>query len=157
MVDYPHAITHPRCKVSCLGVPNNHASLLQPCFVKASPTIDKTVLGWKVDSSIVSLPSFCNIHHLHYMRISCCKEVTLKTRPQISYVLVSEVHQNDCSYVLNPGRPTVIGSLKFLTKCSQTCSKPKNLPKFTLFTWMMSGNMITHALINTYDKLVTVT
>lgn len=101
-----------------------------------------------MDSSIASLPSFCDIHYLNYTRISCCKQVALKTRPQISNILACEVHQNDCSYV-NPGRPTVIGSLKFLTKSSQTCQKPKNLPKFTLFTWMMSGNMITHALINT--------
>ena len=81
--------------------------------------------------------------------LAASSQVTLKMRPWISDVLASEVHQNDCSYVLNPGRPTVIGSLKFLTKSSQTCLKPKNLPKFTLFTWMMSGNMITHALINT--------
>ena len=43
-IRYLHASSHPGCKVSCQGVPNRLTSLLCPCFIEASPTMENAVL-----------------------------------------------------------------------------------------------------------------
>ena len=42
--NYLRTKAHHRCEVSCQGVPNWLASSLCPCFVEASPTVEKAVL-----------------------------------------------------------------------------------------------------------------
>ena len=66
--NYPHAKAHPRCKVSCQGVLNRLASLLYPCFVKASLTGEKAVLCYTADRLVASLPSFHSIQYLLAVR-----------------------------------------------------------------------------------------
>ena len=59
--NYPRARAYSGCKVSSQGVPNRLASLLCPCFVKASLTGKKAVLCYKADRLVASLPSFHSI------------------------------------------------------------------------------------------------
>ena len=54
-LNYFRARAHPGCEVSCQGVPNRPLALsLHPCFIEASPTVEKAVsatthdLGYKV-------------------------------------------------------------------------------------------------------------
>ena len=59
--NYPRARAHPGCEVSCQRVPNRLASSLRPCFVKASPKIEKAVSCYKADRLVAPLPSFRSV------------------------------------------------------------------------------------------------
>ena len=50
-------------------VPNRLASLVRLCFVKASPTVEKAILCYKLDRLIASLLSFSSIQSL----LAICK------------------------------------------------------------------------------------
>ena len=56
------------CEVICQGVLNHLASSLRPCFVEASPTMEKAVSCYKACQLIVSLPSFCSVQSLLAVR-----------------------------------------------------------------------------------------
>ena len=82
--NYPPAKAHPRCEVSCQGVPNRLASLLRLCFIETSPTVEEAATCYKVDRLIASLPGFpqhsvvaCSV------QILCCRGRTLLMRPEI--------------------------------------------------------------------------
>ena len=61
----------PGCELSCWGAPNRLASLLRPCFVEASLTVEKAVSFYKVDRLVTSLPSFCSIQSSLAVREFC--------------------------------------------------------------------------------------
>ena len=61
------AVAQRRCLNALQGatpdvkVPNQLASSLHLCFIKASPKVEKAVMCYKADRLITSLPSFCSI------------------------------------------------------------------------------------------------
>ena len=93
----------PRCKVSCQGVMNRLALSLRPCFVEASPTVEKAVSCYKVDRLVASLPSCRSVQS----SLAVCEFVlqgrTLRTRPRTgvykSDVMELKAYQNNRSYV----------------------------------------------------------
>ena len=58
---YPCARAHPGCEVTCQGVPSRLALSLRPCFLEASPTVEKAVSCYKVDQLVALLPSFSSV------------------------------------------------------------------------------------------------
>ena len=56
-INYPHAMAHPRCKVSYQGVPNRLALSLRLCFIEASLTAEKAVSCYKLIASLLSFRS----------------------------------------------------------------------------------------------------
>ena len=70
----PHASAHPGCEVSCQDVPNQPASRLRPCFVEASPMVEKAVSCRKADRLVASLPSFHSVHPLQYCKFHAASE-----------------------------------------------------------------------------------
>ena len=50
----------PDVKLAAMG-PNRFASLVRPCFVEASPTVEKAVWCYKVDQLVASLLSFHSV------------------------------------------------------------------------------------------------
>ena len=54
--NYPPARSHPRCEVSCQGVPNRLALSLCPCFIGASLTVEKVVTCYKANQLVAFLP-----------------------------------------------------------------------------------------------------
>ena len=103
MVNYPRARAHPRCEVSSQGVPHHH-------FVHAS---SRPARQWRklchttklTDSQPRCQVSACSVVACS-THFSCCRERMLRTRPRTGLcehlmpdVVVSKVHQNNCSYV----------------------------------------------------------
>ena len=80
MVQLSHARAHSGCKVSYQGVPNQLASSLRLCFIKASPIVKKAILCYNVDRLVASLPGFCSIqsslavHKFHAAGEECCEQ-----------------------------------------------------------------------------------
>ena len=61
LFNYLPARAHLGCKVSCQGALNHLALSFFPCFVEASPTVEKAVTSYKADRLVASLPSFCSV------------------------------------------------------------------------------------------------
>ena len=76
--NYPHTRAHPRCKVSCQVVPTWLA--VSPCFIEASPAVEKAELCYKADWLVASFPQHSVI--TCSMWILCCRRRTLRMRPQ---------------------------------------------------------------------------
>ena len=58
--NYPRERAHPDVKLAAMG-PNRLASLVCPCFVEASPTVEKAVSCYKADRLVASLLSLRSI------------------------------------------------------------------------------------------------
>ena len=57
----------PDTKLAAMGL-NRLASSVRPCFVEASPTVEKAVLCYKADRFVASLLSFCSVQSLPAVR-----------------------------------------------------------------------------------------
>ena len=105
--NYLRARTHPGCEVSYQCVPNPLASLLRPCFVEASPTVEKAISCYKADRLVALLPIFRTV------RLSLANFVlqgrTLWMRPRTGVcedVVVPKEHQNNRNYVSSVDLPS---------------------------------------------------
>ena len=83
----------PDVKLDAMGL-NRLASFVRPCFVEASPTVEKNVSCIKCSAVTGST------------QISLCRRRTVRTRPWTGVckalmpdVMVPQVHQNNHSYV----------------------------------------------------------
>ena len=111
--NYPRARVHPRCEVSCQGVPNRLASSLRPCFVEASPTVQKAASCYKVDRLVASLTSFRSVQSSLAIHLFCaageerCEQGhRWVCEPLMPDVMASKAHQNNCSYVSSVDLPS---------------------------------------------------
>ena len=57
----------PDAKLAAMG-PNRLASSVSPCFVEASPTVEKAVSCYKANQLVASLLSFCSVQSLTVVR-----------------------------------------------------------------------------------------
>ena len=85
--NYLPAGANPSCEVSCQGVLNRLASSLWPCFIEASPTVEKDVMCYKADQLVALLPSF---HGVYSPWTGVCElDVVAPKAHQINYSYVS--------------------------------------------------------------------
>ena len=50
----------PDAKLDAMG-PNRLASFVRPCFIEASPTVEKNVSCYRADRLVASLLNFCSV------------------------------------------------------------------------------------------------
>ena len=101
---YPCTRAHSEYKVSCQRVPNQLALSLCPCFVEASPTVEKA--SKRTDSCLVA-------KFLKHSVIACstqisyCRGRTLRTEKNalMPDIVAPKAHQNSHSYVSSADLP----------------------------------------------------
>ena len=90
-------------------------SSFRPCFVKASPTVEKAISCYRADRLVDKFPQHLVAfsRRWQYARISRCRARTLRTRsrtgvcePLMPDVVAPKAHQNNRSYVSSGDLPS---------------------------------------------------
>ena len=99
---YPCARAHSEYEVSCQRVPNQLASSLCSCFVKASPTVEKA--SKRTDSCLIAFEAFS---HRLQCTILYWRGRTLRTEKNalMPDIVAPKAHQNSHNYVSSADLP----------------------------------------------------